>query len=951
MTCVPRSRRSAAISLLAAAAVLAACTGDTGPAGPAGGLGPTGPAGASGPPGAQGPSGPQGAPGVSGPEGPSGPAGDPGAPGPSGPQGPSGPAGDPGAPGPTGPQGPSGPAGPPGPSGPAGASSAPLTGTVTVAGAATPVVGATVTFSPPGAPPATTDAAGQYAVTLPVGVYTVTFAAANLVTQITTVSILAGVPATKDVALTPSAPVVVQVATTGSPAPGAALDATGTVLTLDGSTVTGVAWTADSASVSFGTPAAAATSVQLPTLAQFKDRLFIAINTSPLDDVDDSAGAAGEEGSPFPGSLQNRFQVQAVNHAQLEHAADVTLTLTVTTTSGSYTGTRLVSAALPWRPSSSVAQVPVGQPVVVHGKALVPPQAAWAYTLSGPGGATTAALDDPASRNPVFTPTAPGSYTLTETGSGAVLTIVAGTWAGALDPVATLAGLSPSGQGAPVGAALCLACHEPGGGGIAPDQFTPWSQSGHAGIFTQNVNAGGHYTSACFDCHMVGYDLLAASNGVDEQAGFASMLTTVFNQAGSPPANPLNWQAVLTGFPAVAAMSNIQCESCHGPQNTGLGHGPGPNQAVERARRVSLDSGVCGRCHGEPVRHGRFQQWELSGHADFATAIGEGFDGTGAVRNGCAGCHTAQGFLLLLGQYQAGNPSRTLSAANVATLQATMTPDTVQPQTCVVCHDPHDPGSVSSLGNDVKLRVTGDTPLLPAGFQALGVGKGAMCITCHNSRNGGTGVVVNGAEVVALHEDDSTHPAFATLAAFSAPHEACQGDVVMGRNAYFVQGVRSAHSNIQNSCTACHMEVSPPPPILGYPSQTNHTFEANLNICSQCHGLLDGAAVQASVQAELDGLQHAIEAAVRRAYFPAATTVVYAGGRVPTLSVDGAAPVNFSTVVTLAASPINLDLFAKANWNWSLIEQDFSKGVHNPSFAHEVLFASKAVVDQITTAR
>ena len=57
----------------------------------------------------------------------------------------------------------------------------------------------------------------------------------------------------------------------------------------------------------------------------------------------------------------------------------------------------------------------------------------------------------------------------------------------------------------------------------------------------------------------------------------------------------------------------------------------------------------------------------------------------------------------------------------------------------------------------------------------------------------------------------------------------------------------------------------------------------------------------------------------------------------------------FPQVVT--ASPVNTDLFAKANWNFSLIEQDFSKGIHNPSFAHQVLFNSRAQVGAITTAR
>jgi hypothetical protein len=172
----------------------------------------------------------------------------------------------------------------------------------------------------------------------------------------------------------------------------------------------------------------------------------------------------------------------------------------------------------------------------------------------------------------------------------------------------------------------------------------------------------------------------------------------------------------------------------------------------------------------------------------------------------------------------------------------------------------------------------------------------------------------------------------------------------MGRNAYFVQGERSAHSNIPNTCTACHMELVPAPAELGYPTATNHTFEANLTICSKCHGELDGTALQASVVAELADLKAAVEAAVERVYTPG-STVEYNPGRQPTLSIDGADPVNFNTVVVPATNPINTDIFAKTNWNYELIAQDFSKGVHNPSFVHAVLFNTTQQVNSITTAQ
>ncbi len=85
-----------------------------------------------------------------------------------------------------------------------------------------------------------------------------------------------------------------------------------------------------------------------------------------------------------------------------------------------------------------------------------------------------------------------------------------------------------------------------------------------------------------------------------------------------------------------------------------------PDPADAEAARVSFSADVCGPCHGEPLRHGRYQEWRESGHGDFETAIGEGL-GTGGVgaNAGCGGCHTGQGFPLFVAQLEGGNPLRT----------------------------------------------------------------------------------------------------------------------------------------------------------------------------------------------------------------------------------------------------------------------------------------------------
>ena len=252
---------------------------------------------------------------------------------------------------------------------------------------------------------------------------------------------------------------------------------------------------------------------------------------------------------------------------------------------------------------------------------------------------------------------------------------------------------------------------------------------------------------------------------------------------------------MLSDYPNFASLTNIQCENCHGPNNSPL-HPAGPSKT-----RNTISSEVCGSCHGEPQRHGRYQQWQLSGHSNFETAIAEGTNGS------CAACHSGQGFLYwgTLGY----DPTKgTIPSDKLAALG--LTADEVQPQTCVVCHDPHDVGTVSGDTNDATVRVSGDTPKLQAGFTATNLGRGAICAVCHNSRRG--------------LRNDANPPT-----SYSGPHEPTQADVLMGQNAFFVTvGQRSKHAGgtgtaIPDSCATCHMDKTPPPAELSYQlGGTNH---------------------------------------------------------------------------------------------------------------------------------
>lgn len=130
----------------------------------------------------------------------------------------------------------------------------------------------------------------------------------------------------------------------------------------------------------------------------------------------------------------------------------------------------------------------------------------------------------------------------------------------------------------------------------------------------------------------------------------------------------------------------------------------------------------------------------------------------------------------------------------------------VQPISCAACHDPH----------ATTLRVEGNTGLLGNGAEARGAGAGALCMVCHNTRNGARGDLVSTSSI-------------------GGPHAPVETDLFLGVNAYFMGagGALSRHAAVSNTCAGCHVEMHPEEIN---PTNTNHTFEADGSICAECHG-------------------------------------------------------------------------------------------------------------------
>jgi hypothetical protein len=698
----------------------------------------------------------------------------------------------------------------------------------------------------------------------------------------------------------------------------------------DGSTVTGYKWEQTA-----GVPAKISgedsdtLAVTLGDAAAYKEKLMASLVT------------------------EDRFGVQAINPHSLGAGEVAAFKVTVTTDSGTYSDAVNVTAELPYVVNTGIRNVPINVPVLLAGKV----QDAYDWTLAGPSG-SSATLNDASDRNPWFTPDVKGKYTLTEATSGATFDVYAGTWMG------VITGLDDNGE--PTVDTTCTTCHN---GTIAPDKFTPWKASGHAQIFTQNIDdPHGHWSLGCASCHTVGYDPAADNGGFDE---------AIAAEGWEVPHGAVdNFAKMLADYPDSARLTNIQCENCHGPQNS--------DAHTQGAARQNISSDLCGSCHGEPARHGRFQQWEESGHANLELAIEEAtVEGRGATAAHCGRCHAGEGFLAWISQ---GDLTKLIQGANgnatVDELAALgMTADSVHSQTCVVCHDPHAQGQTSGEPNTATVRIQGDTPMLPAGFQAVGVGRGAICMTCHNTRNG-------------AHNDQAGDPT-----SYSAPHVAAQADVLMGENAYFVAtGVRSKHSFITDTCTTCHMELTPPPADLSYEGAgTNHSFKASTAICGECHGTFDGGTLQASTEAMLHELgvkmgdyllnkmpdqvhvkdytphenagksydvksndvtvdkaniasveptePHGQQGFILKFNDPVEITYAPEGEDTHTLSLTEV-QVQLGDITTDGTASLIPpgDALVKAGWNYFLIHGDNSSGVHNPSFTMDVIRASIAAL-------
>jgi len=318
--------------------------------------------------------------------------------------------------------------------------------------------------------------------------------------------------------------------------------------------------------------------------------------------------------------------------------------------------------------------------------------------------------------------------------------------------------------------------------------------------------------------------------------------------------------------------------------------------------------------------------------------------------------------------------------AAVASTQMTA----VQPQTCQACHDPH----------TTLPRVMGASPMLQVGFSVTGAGSGALCIMCHNNRAGPRNdavtqfplAVVNGSNqqsVSTAHDGPQGdvfwgQNAFFMNGAVMPSKHAAVADTCVGCHVALADSSGST-SNMPNHtfrvdsalCASCHGSDVDGAGVIGtYISGVNalgttiaQTFTnflaANPNglvikgsssnqviVASNIASVTSATAAQPIVNTAplyvSNNLVNVSNASAIVVNLTTAITNPNGTGTIQSYTVSVTSPLYLNTG-TVAAPVVGAQalsasgLFARAFWNISLIANDHSNSVHNPSFVSAVI--------------
>ena len=347
----------------------------------------------------------------------------------------------------------------------------------------------------------------------------------------------------------------------------------------------------------------------------------------------------------------------------------------------------------------------------------------------------------------------------------------------------------------------------------------------------------------------------------------------------------------------VARLRGVQCENCHKP---GSEH-PGDDFG---SVMVSIGAATCGDCHNG-THHPTFDEWSSSPH-------NEPFTGNSASgRASCAKCHNGL------------ETARFLDDPEGYT-NAPEDPAEATPLTCAGCHDPH---GNENPGNLRDAAITDRA--LPNSVLVESAGAGRLCMACHNGRR----------------SSDNVEDQLANGSGHFGPHHSNQGDMLAAVNAYEAINPdftfrTSLHIEVEDACVTCHTHPHAGDAENGIATFTGHTFLPTVEACASCHGEITEFSDVLAKQdfdgdMEIEGVQDEIEGllgALRQAIIDASPT----GEAADSLEADFEHFIGDTLYTTRTQR--------EAAYNWAFVSFDGSKGVHNTTYAVQLLQQSLLAV-------
>jgi hypothetical protein len=520
---------------------------------------------------------------------------------------------------------------------------------------------------------------------------------------------------------------------------------------------------------------------------------------------------------------------------------------------------------------------------------------AWSIT-SAPTG-STATISTPTALNMYFNPDVVGKYIVSLTVNGTATdadTIV----------VSTYVGHSVDAPG-------CF-CHQ--------QNQTDWAGTRHAKIFTDGVTGllepsatyggKGAYGLSCIKCHTTGWES-KTDNGnfgyIAQQTKFDSLWWKGLTYGDGDYWITPNDKSILNmpSFSPLKATANIGCESCHGPANE---HRNSDDKKGTIAK--SLDAGQCNQCHNAVIagattgKHNLGAYWLASKHSTMPT-FNQTIKGSHAPSAGCARCHSGTGFFNWTNDHKyAGSTSD--YAVGASSLS------------CPVCHDAH------SDANPNQIR-TVKIDSLVNGYKPTAGGKGLLCMNCHQERTNVNTKITTKA------------PYYGWGDRFGA-HHSPQADVLFGQDGYEYGKTLSVSTHgfiVQDACVTCHM----PTLTVGSSIHSSHAMtmdSAGVNGCQSCHpGSKTIADIKTRFQ-DYDG-----NGKVEAFQVEVAGLMAKLKAKLPIDPATGN-PINSMKDSLLVKNNPKL---IQAIWNYYLILNDGSTGVHNPQYVIALL---KESIGQVT---